>query len=352
MSDDYYELLGVDPGAGTDEIRDKYRQRRSDIDAKGTDASRSESAELNRAWNVLSDPYQRGRYDAARDSGGDGAVATDDIEIVDEPEFRAAPPRRRGLFGGAAQSRQSRAGATPPPPTIELPAGQHFAETRPRVTAMVIDVVMLAVLFVGVQVGVGALERHLHPREVKVAQVANDRLSVARQQATTADSAATKADTRLKDVQKSGPASQLAAARSAAEKADARKRTADSALTKAQDTYNKAERKFYNLRLGFMIGFFVVGWLLLTVPSALTGQTIGKRIRHVKVVRQDGSPLGWSGAIRRYGLLAAVTFALFVACLGPYAGLVVIAVLAGWMRNPNRQGLHDRLAKTVVIDAS
>ena len=32
-TDDYYDLIGVDPSAPTDEIRERYRERRSELDA-------------------------------------------------------------------------------------------------------------------------------------------------------------------------------------------------------------------------------------------------------------------------------------------------------------------------------
>src|SRR5262249_14672615 len=64
VPDDLYGLIGVEPDATTDEIRDQYRTRRSELDAVGTEQSRADAAALNRAWNILSDPYQRGRYDA------------------------------------------------------------------------------------------------------------------------------------------------------------------------------------------------------------------------------------------------------------------------------------------------
>ena len=31
--------------------------------------------------------------------------------------------------------------------------------------------------------------------------------------------------------------------------------------------------------------------------------------------------------------------------------MIALIVMIGWVTNPNRQGLHDRLAKTIVVDA-
>ena len=56
---DHYELLGVEPDASKDEIKAAYR-------AEVADADSSRRAQLNRAWNVLSDPVQRERYDEQR----------------------------------------------------------------------------------------------------------------------------------------------------------------------------------------------------------------------------------------------------------------------------------------------
>ena len=61
--DDYYEILGVDEDAPVDDIRTAYRDKKAAIDTSANDAAKSEVAALNKAWNVLSDPYQRGRYD-------------------------------------------------------------------------------------------------------------------------------------------------------------------------------------------------------------------------------------------------------------------------------------------------
>jgi hypothetical protein len=94
----------------------------------------------------------------------------------------------------------------------------------------------------------------------------------------------------------------------------------------------------------------------LVIPSALTGQTIGKRLRGVRVVRLDGSPLGWKGAIVRYGtILLAANFLLILMPLFGILGLLLLGglffLVLGWMRNPNKQAMQDRVAKTLVVDA-
>ena len=63
--DDYYSLMGVEPDAPVDDIRAAYRDKKAAI-VGATDADKVNAKKLNKAWNVLSDPYQRGRYDEQR----------------------------------------------------------------------------------------------------------------------------------------------------------------------------------------------------------------------------------------------------------------------------------------------
>ncbi len=87
---DHYELFGVEPDASKDEIKAAYRS-----EVESADSQRR--AELNRAWNVLSDPIQRQRYDESL-----GASAGGDDDAADEsgggaaiiPSKRATGARR------------------------------------------------------------------------------------------------------------------------------------------------------------------------------------------------------------------------------------------------------------------
>ena len=68
----HYELLGVSPTAGTDEIRAAYRHQarrhhpdtQPDADPETAEAARLRMTALNSAWEVLSDPGRRRDYDA------------------------------------------------------------------------------------------------------------------------------------------------------------------------------------------------------------------------------------------------------------------------------------------------
>ncbi|MGH7506876.1 MAG: RDD family protein, partial [Longimicrobiales bacterium] len=84
------------------------------------------------------------------------------------------------------------------------------------------------------------------------------------------------------------------------------------------------------------IGF---GWGALYFTSFLAlwrGQTPGKWLMGVRVIRLDGQPIGWWRAFERFGGYAA---SLSTGLLG------FLQIL--WDRN--RQGLHDKAADTVVV---
>ena len=96
---DYYDLLGIEPGADKDAIRSAYRDR-----LEG--ATQSERAKLNKAWNVLSDPVQRGRYDgdAAGGTGSDDAVDLDDDDDTPVPARTGGRTGARPARGGGVRS--------------------------------------------------------------------------------------------------------------------------------------------------------------------------------------------------------------------------------------------------------
>jgi uncharacterized RDD family membrane protein YckC len=151
MSESHYELLGVEPDASKDEIRSAYRERLEELKGKvekgrsdqARDGARAETARLNAAWQVLSDPFQRQRYDSEL-----GGAEIDAAEQDEEPEEEAAPaqPRRRGLFEPRERDGKGR-------PQRREPEGVPGAEAAPlgrRLAALAIDVLTMGAVFVGV----------------------------------------------------------------------------------------------------------------------------------------------------------------------------------------------------------
>jgi hypothetical protein len=96
-----------------------------------------------------------------------------------------------------------------------------------------------------------------------------------------------------------------------------------------------------------MYGVLLAVFLAILVPAtALTGQTLGMRLRHVRVVRADGSKVGWAGAFGRFVIPLAL--ALLIPQLGALIGL---GMVVWFLRDKNRQGFHDKLARTLVVEA-
>ena len=81
---------------------------------------------------------------------------------------------------------------------------------------------------------------------------------------------------------------------------------------------------------GFVVGL-LYQWYFLTQQD---GQTLGKKIMNIRVVKTNGAPLVFTDVLVRY----------FVFCF-----LGIGALLA--LFDANRQTLHDLLASTVVIRA-
>jgi hypothetical protein len=212
--------------------------------------------------------------------------------------------------------------------------------------AMVLDVAVMILVLFGVQglVGDKLVERWYPKEHAALTRITDDpkgpEKSQIDQAKDTADKSDKAADTAEKNKQEN--ASELRA------KADADKTKYDD----LNDEVTRLSRKVYPAGVVILGGIMLANLAYLVIPSALSGQTLGKRIQKIRVIRMDGSPLGWGGALARYGpIILAATLALLIPGVGAILVAVIFIVVLGWMRNGNRQAIQDRVAKTLVVDA-
>jgi DnaJ-class molecular chaperone len=94
---DYYEVLGVSPDAGAEEIKRAYRQlaRRYHPDISGDDRG-AVFKELTRAYEVLRDPNRRRRHDATLSRPGKNWFA--DEVAIDFPSVSSVLDRMQDAF--------------------------------------------------------------------------------------------------------------------------------------------------------------------------------------------------------------------------------------------------------------
>jgi uncharacterized RDD family membrane protein YckC len=94
--------------------------------------------------------------------------------------------------------------------------------------------------------------------------------------------------------------------------------------------------------LGFllMLGVFVVNCVMVHQ----SGQTIGKRMLEIAMVRTDGSPI----TLLRYIFLRVVPVVLLgmIPLVGRFVGLIDPLLIFG----KERRCLHDLIADTIVVD--
>jgi molecular chaperone DnaJ len=104
---DLYEILGVDRTASEDDIRKAYRRlaREHHPDVSGDPAAEERFKEVAGAYEILSDPDKRARYDAFGAAGGPSGGGFGDLSDIFEVFFGGSG---FGGFGGAGGRRRTR----------------------------------------------------------------------------------------------------------------------------------------------------------------------------------------------------------------------------------------------------
>ncbi len=381
MSDEnYYEELGVEPGASRDELREAHRRRVADLEAAREKknvsesqlaANRDEVARVRAAWNVLSDPFQRQRYDAQL---GADAEPSGDVELVDDDDSAAPasgaqltgwrkllappPPKDAGSGNGNGKGktpapRTDRNGRPRPEPTVVLPPGMKLAEPRVRGMALLFDISILIVIFFSVSLIVPRLiqsdYQDIQDRISKTNDLHDARQSVIDAQKSV-DNAKTASDQKSAQSDLKSAQKDYESARKDAKNADVPAQYVNSeqpASPKQLQSYADNQADKIKTTTYLTTGLTFVLALAYLVPiSARKGYTLGMRGRKIRLVRIDGSPVGWYGSFTHFAL--PILLALAIPSFGVILGLGMVA----WaFFDRNGQGIHDKLARTLVVDA-
>ena len=104
MAADYYEILGVSRDASKEDMKRAYRRlaRKYHPDVNKEAGAEDRFKEVNRAYEVLSEPETRARYDQFGEAGVSGAAGASGFEYGDMGGFADIFETIFGGFGGAA----------------------------------------------------------------------------------------------------------------------------------------------------------------------------------------------------------------------------------------------------------
>lgn len=353
---DYYSILGVSSSASKAEIKTAYRERKEALAAKDESsakneaartANRLEGAALNEAWNVLSDQSQRDRYDAdsaSRDSEAVEGSATElSASLGGTPAKFAgrtpAPPNSPApnVGGGPLSQRSRRA-------RLELPPGVELASTRPRILAMVFDITVIILLVISTQIAGAKIISERYP----VQKEANATAGEARTAAAEDLSAASKSLKTAEDKASKATGDEKASAQAEVDKREEAEKSAKKADQRAAEELKKTQEELRGPTTAVLVASSILALFYLVPSTARTGRTLGKRLRGVKVLRSNGEPLTWWPAFSRYLLPVAIATALFYS---PPGLLLALGSVLWWLWDPNRQGSHDRISRTIVVSA-
>ncbi len=104
----------------------------------------------------------------------------------------------------------------------------------------------------------------------------------------------------------------------------------------------------YLLEVALVLLTLVVGYLVWLSFSLRHGQTPGKQLLGIRVIRADGSPSGWGWTFVREIIVKTGIIGLGVDSLTFGLGSIFDGLWAFWDRD--RQAIHDKIVKTVVVD--
>lgn len=84
--------------------------------------------------------------------------------------------------------------------------------------------------------------------------------------------------------------------------------------------------------LSFILGFIYFVW----IPKRMNGQTFGKKLAHIKIVKANGEPLTlWTLFLREF--------------IGKFLSTIILFIGYLMILGKNKRGLHDYIAGTLVL---
>ncbi len=240
-----------------------------------------------------------------------------------------------------------RGGRPIPQPTVVLPEGMHLATKRARGYSITFDLSILAVLYVlFVSVIIPAVLKDQYPNKVDRIDAISTQVDKLDNQKSAAEDKASSANDRAAKAKKNGNTDAEATAKQDAKAATTRADDLDQQITDLQDEASNLQGDMIGTTY-LMLGLLLLVALLYLVPSTvMTGQTLGKKLRKVWLVRVDGSKVGFGGALAHSAV--PVLVALGVPQIGP---IVALGIVYWALRDRNEQGFHDKLARTLVVDS-
>ncbi|MBD3884316.1 molecular chaperone DnaJ [Phormidium tenue FACHB-886] len=110
MAGDYYEILGVSRSADKEELKNAYRRlaRKYHPDVNKDPGAEERFKEINRAYEVLSEPETRARYDRFGEAGVGSAASSGFQDLSDLGGFADIFESFFSGFGGATGQQQAR----------------------------------------------------------------------------------------------------------------------------------------------------------------------------------------------------------------------------------------------------
>jgi uncharacterized RDD family membrane protein YckC len=243
-----------------------------------------------------------------------------------------------------------------PPTPSTWPPGFHPPPPRARLLALLVDGVALALIVV-LQTTLGSLLiDELYPKETaRLDHVTEclDRLSTA------SDDLGAKAATRSASIEKAngecarfetvGGKTVYGAPLSTESTKKQLENQIDNKTGKVEDVQSDLRNDILPGQLGVSLLTIALALVYLVPSSVRSGRTLGKKLLQIRLVYITGAPVTLRGALMHYGVPVMVAL-LFAPILGPLGYVAVLFGVLTWPRNANYQGLHDRLAGTIVVD--